>query len=114
MHQLDDDPLVEDKSLLRFALISDEAEIGRAIAGAAADAARRLPAGMGAACGSFVDVLGEDARRAQAAVGLALACRSIGSQIVDDLNASIHLRALLTDLFVVDEVLRHTLPEASL
>jgi hypothetical protein len=32
-----------------------------------------------------------------------LAQRAIGSQLVDNLNASIHLRALLTDLFLIDE-----------
>jgi hypothetical protein len=31
---------------------------------------------------------------------------SIGSQLVDNLNASIHLRALLTDLFLLDAVLK--------
>jgi hypothetical protein len=30
----------------------------------------------------------------------------ISSQLVDNLNASIHLRALLTDLFIVDEALK--------
>ena len=37
---------------------------------------------------------------------LALAREDISSQLVDNLNASIHLRALLTDLFIVDEVLK--------
>ena len=31
---------------------------------------------------------------------------SISSQLVDNLNASIHLRALLTDLFLIDEILK--------
>ena len=35
-----------------------------------------------------------------------LAQRAIGSQIVDNLNASIHLRTLLTDLFLLDEALK--------
>ena len=55
---------------------------------------------------AFLDVLGRDARDAQAAIRLALAQRVIGSQLVDNLNASIHLRALLTDLFLVDEILK--------
>jgi hypothetical protein len=38
-------------------------------------------------------------------VQLALMQRAIGSQLVDNLNASIHLRALLTDLFLIDEAL---------
>jgi len=37
---------------------------------------------------------------------LALAQKSISSQLVDNLNASIHLRALLTDVFLIDEVLK--------
>ena len=31
---------------------------------------------------------------------------SLSSQIVDNLNASIHVRALLTDLFLIDEILK--------
>jgi hypothetical protein len=30
---------------------------------------------------------------------------SISSQLIENLNASIHLRALLTDLFLLDEIL---------
>jgi hypothetical protein len=55
---------------------------------------------------SFIAVLERDARDSQAALQLVLAQRSISSQLVDNLNASIHLRALLTDLFLVDEVLK--------
>jgi hypothetical protein len=54
----------------------------------------------------FADVLERDARDASAAVRLVLAQPAIGSQLVDNLNASIHLRALLTDLFLIDEVLK--------
>jgi len=35
-----------------------------------------------------------------------LSLPAIGSQVIDNLNASIHLRALLTDLFLIDEVLK--------
>lgn len=31
---------------------------------------------------------------------------AIGSLLVDNLNASIHLQALLTDVFIVDQALR--------
>jgi len=55
---------------------------------------------------AFMAVLDRDARDSQAAVQLVLAQPIIGSQIVDNLNASIHLRALLTDLFLFDEVLK--------
>lgn len=54
----------------------------------------------------FIAVLERDARDAQAAVQLVLAQPSISSQLVDNLNASIHLRALLTDLFLIDEILK--------
>lgn len=53
----------------------------------------------------FRRVLDEDARKALAAVRLVLAQPAIGSQLVDNLNASLHLRALLTDVFLVDEIL---------
>jgi len=57
----------------------------------------------------FIAVLARDASDAQASVQLALAQPSISSQMIDNLNASIHLRALLTDLFLIDEIVR---PEA--
>jgi hypothetical protein len=55
---------------------------------------------------AFLDVLRRDAADALAALELVLAQRSISSQIVDNLNASIHVRALLTDLFLIDEILK--------
>jgi hypothetical protein len=54
----------------------------------------------------FVAVLERDAGDALAAMELALAQPAISSQLIDNLNASIHLRALLTDLFLIDEVLK--------
>jgi hypothetical protein len=53
-----------------------------------------------------VSVLDHDARHARAAVRLVLAQPSIGSQLVDNLNASSHVRADLTDLFLLDEALK--------
>jgi hypothetical protein len=55
---------------------------------------------------AFLEVLERDSRDALAAMGLVLAQPSISSQLIDNLNASIHLRALLTDLFLIDEILR--------
>ena len=55
---------------------------------------------------NFIAVLDRDAKDAQAGVQLALAQPSISSQMIDNLNASIHLRALLTDLFLIDEIVR--------
>ena len=54
----------------------------------------------------FLGVLDRDARDAQATLRLVLAQSSISSQLIDNLNASIHLRALLTDLFLIDEILK--------
>lgn len=58
-----------------------------------------------ATAGPFADVLERDAEASLAAVGMILARDAISSQLIDNLNASIHLRALLTDLFLIDEVL---------
>ena len=55
---------------------------------------------------AFIEVLERDARSSRAAIQLVLAQPSIGSQLVDNLNASIHLRALLTDVFLMDEALK--------
>jgi hypothetical protein len=55
---------------------------------------------------AFIAVIDRDARDARAALQLVLAQPAISSQMVDNLNASIHLRALLTDLFLIDEVLK--------
>jgi hypothetical protein len=54
---------------------------------------------------AFFAVLDRDARDSLAAIDLVLAQPSISSQLVDNLNASVHLRALLTDLFLVSDVL---------
>ena len=57
----------------------------------------------------FIEVLRRDAEAGHAAVSLVLAQENITSQMVDNLNGMIHLRALLTDVFLIDEMLR---PEA--
>jgi hypothetical protein len=54
----------------------------------------------------FLDAVSEDAARALALIRLVLAKSAISSQLIDNVNASIHLRALLTDLFIVDESLK--------
>ena len=59
---------------------------------------------------AFLDVISSDAERAKKVIGLVLAQPGISSQVIDNLNGSIHLRALLTDLFLIDEILR---PRAS-
>jgi hypothetical protein len=55
---------------------------------------------------AFFAVLARDARDSLAAIELVLAQPTISSQLIDNLNASIHLRALLTDLFLVGEIVR--------
>jgi hypothetical protein len=60
------------------------------------------------ALAAFLEVLEDDARKAGAALQLVLAQKSISSQLVDNLNASIHLRALLTDVFLIDEALKRS------
>ena len=54
----------------------------------------------------FNQSLAEDALNAGRAVDLVVSLPRISSQLVDNLNASIHLRAVLTDLFLIDEALR--------
>ena len=55
----------------------------------------------------FLDAVDQDAKRAQGVIQLVMAQEGISSQLIDNVNASIHLRALLTDLFVLDEVLKN-------
>jgi hypothetical protein len=82
------------------AALSGIGEAGLAAATAAgADAAEFRP---------MLAILEEDARKSQAELRLVLAQRAINSQLVDNLNASIHLRALLTDLFLIDEAVGST------
>ncbi len=58
---------------------------------------------------AFIAVLDRDARDSLAAIDLVLAQPSISSQLVDNLNASVHLRALLTDMFLISDILRSQL-----
>jgi len=72
------------------------------------DAARTAVQASDADMATFTPYLGileEDSARARAGIRLALDQRAIGSQLIDNLNASIHLRALITDLFLIDEAI---------
>jgi hypothetical protein len=62
---------------------------------------------------SFIKIVEQDAQYTQTALQLVLVQPSISSQLIDNLNAWIHLRALLTDLFVIDEILQSAYPNAS-
>lgn len=61
------------------------------------------PGGAAQATADLLAVLRRDIAAARAAIRFVLAQRIIGSQIIDNLNASIHIRALLTDIFLLDE-----------
>jgi hypothetical protein len=65
-----------------------------------------LDADLPKAGAAFFTAVDADARVALAALRLVLARAVISSQLIVNLNASIHLRALLTVLFIVDEVLK--------
>lgn len=64
---------------------------------------------------AFFAVLARDAESSVAAIELVLAQPVISSQLIDNLNASIHVRALLTDLFLITDVIasRQAKAEAS-
>lgn len=61
-------------------------------------------AAPGKAAQGLAAIVTEDAARAATSVRAVLACTRISSQLVDNLNASIHLRAVLTGLFLADEI----------
>ncbi len=84
---------------------SDEGSEVRATLDAMSLAAKVIFAEMQSAAGDFDGVVADDARKAGAAIRLVLAQEKISSELVDNLNASIHLRALLTDLFLLSETL---------
>jgi hypothetical protein len=62
--------------------------------------------GAGFEVTGFFDALRNDAHVARGAIGLVLSRPAISSLLVDNLNASVHLRALLTDLFLVEQALK--------
>lgn len=55
---------------------------------------------------SFEQVIFADLNKAIAAMEFVLAQPKIGSEVVDNLNASIHLRTVLTDFFLYSEAFR--------
>jgi hypothetical protein len=72
--------------------------LGTAVNAASAAAARDAA--------GFIDAVGEDAGKARGAIALVLSRAAISSLLVDNLNASIHLRALLTDVFLAEQALK--------
>lgn len=53
---------------------------------------------------NFLRVLKTDTANALAAMELVLMQTRISSQLIDNLNASLHIRTLLTDIFLLDEI----------
>ena len=68
-------------------------------------AAAAIEETLGSDVSGFSPVVVDDARKSGAAIDLVLGQDSISSELVDNLNASIHLRALLTDLFLLSETI---------
>jgi hypothetical protein len=65
-----------------------------------------LSAALAGTENEFEQVLADDIRKAGAAIRFVLAQPRMSSELIDNLNASIHLRAVLTDLFLYSEVFR--------
>ena len=70
------------------------------------DCAAALGVGPKDAIDGFLRTLDADAATTQAALRLVLGQPGISSQMIDNINASIHVRALLTDVFIIDEVIK--------
>ena len=54
----------------------------------------------------FTDAVERDVQVARGAIGVVLSRERIASLLVDNLNASVHIRALLTDLFLIEQALK--------
>lgn len=77
-------------------------ELGALARGALADA----PGAAAYEVEPFLEALDRDARVARGAIAVALNRPQISSMLIDNLNASVHLRALLTDLFLLEQALQ--------
>jgi hypothetical protein len=54
----------------------------------------------------FLATMERDVAAARGAIGIVLSREAVSSLLVDNLNASVHLRALLTDVFLVEQALK--------
>ncbi len=54
----------------------------------------------------FLDAINKDAQVSLGIIRLVMAQPDISSMLIDNVNGSIHLRALLTDLFVIAEAFK--------
>jgi hypothetical protein len=82
---------------------NDEGTEVRAMLTAMSEAAASIVDSLADDSDDFSSVIVDDARKSGAAIALVLRQVKISSELVDNLNASIHLRALLTDLFLLSE-----------
>ena len=92
--------------LLAYAAQGRESDGGsdtRSTLSGMSDAANAIVTTLGGEDEEFSGVAVDDARKAGAAIRFVLSQDIISSELVDNLNASIHLRALLTDLFLLSE-----------
>jgi hypothetical protein len=94
------DDVDDSSSIRRFLRRADAALDGLAAS------MRESVAARADAYADFIAVLEQDARHTRAALRLVLAQKALSSQLIDNLNASIHIRALLTDIFLLDETLK--------
>lgn len=76
------------------------------LAEAATAAAKKTNGGAAGPVDAFLKILRDDTGNALSVVRFVLVEPAISSQLIDNLNASIHLRTLLTDLFLADEILK--------
>jgi hypothetical protein len=63
-----------------------------------------LPATTGAV--HFTDAVERDVQVARGALGIVLSRERVSSMLIDNFNASVHVRALLTDLFLIEQALK--------
>lgn len=77
-----------------------------AVASIASQARAAFAGESAAGIAGFLDAVESDARAAGGAMALVLGRPRIASLLVDNLNASVHLRALLTDVFLIEQALK--------
>jgi hypothetical protein len=66
----------------------------------------RIKAELDNSSDEFEQVIVSDLSKASAALNFVLTQRRMSSELIDNLNASIHLRAVLTDFFLYSEKFR--------
>ena len=86
------------------AMAGGDGAAGGAADGAADGAAGGAADGAATAVEAALEVLRRDAEASGALLRLVAAQPTVSSQLIDNLNASIHVRALLTDVFVLGEM----------